>query len=161
MYYSRAKSRTIILVLAGVCLAPTFQAAPINRDGPRPFHAPAYLADPKSHQEPLQYLDYDYSSQEVIKDISEGILVLETDKINEDVPSQVDEVGEEVLTSDQVITQLKRLLGELAKEGERVTKWRRSRGLEVDGGGRWGWHRVAVRPTSSENGHGTLISKGW
>ena len=44
--------------------------------------------------------------------------------------------------------QLVRLLEELAWKGER-----RSRGLE--GGGRW--HRVAVR----ENGHGTLISKGW
>ena len=49
--------------------------------------------------------------------------------------------------------QLVRLLEELAWKGEHVTMWRRSRGLE--GGGTW--HRVAVR----ENGHGTLISKGW
>ena len=60
---------------------------------------------------------------------------------------------EAALTADQVAVQLVRLLKELAREGEHVTMWRRSR--ELEGGGTW--HMVSVR----ENGHGTLISKGW
>ena len=145
----------------------------------------------QTHQEEeiLQALDYDYSrlkdvSEEVIVEVSEKILVIKTDNSAltdvdveeiEDVFSEVveetlvynseeekEEEKEEdkgaereetALTADQVAVQLVRLLKELAREGEHVTMWRRSRGLE--GGGTW--HMVAVR----ENGHGTLISKGW
>ena len=143
----------------------------------------------QTHQEEetFQALDYDYSrlkdvSEEVIMEVSEKILVIKTDNSAlidvdveeiEDVFSEAveetlvsnseEEEGKEedkialkeeaALTADQVAVQLVRLLKELAREGEHVTMWRRSRGLE--GGGTW--HMVAVR----ENGHGTLISKGW
>ena len=143
----------------------------------------------QTHQEEetFQALDYDYSrlkdvSEEVIVEVSEKILVIKTDNSAlidvdveeiEDVFSEAveetlvsnseEEEGKEedkialkeeaALTADQVAVQLVRLLKELAREGEHVTMWRRSRGLE--GGGTW--HRASVR----ENGHGTLISKGW
>ena len=143
----------------------------------------------QTHQEEetFQALDYDYSrlkdvSEEVIVEVSEKILVIKTDNSAlidvdveeiEDVFSEAveetlvsnseEEEGKEedkialkeeaALTADQVAVQLVRLLKELAREGEHVTMWRRSR--ELEGGGTW--HMVAVR----ENGHGTLISKGW
>ena len=141
----------------------------------------------QTHQEEETFkaLDYDYSrlkdvSEEVIMEVSEKILVIKRDNSAlidveeiEDVFSKVveetlvsnageekeeeeDEVaerGKAALTADQVGVHLVRLLEELARQGERVTTWRRSRGLE--GGGTW--HRASVR----ENGHGTLISKGW
>ena len=143
----------------------------------------------QTHQEEETFkaLDYDYSrlkdvSEEVIMEVSEKILVIKTDNSAlidvdveeiEDVFSEAveetlvsnseEEEGKEedkialkeeaALTADQVAVQLVRLLKELAREGEHVTMWRRSR--ELEGGGTW--HMVAVR----ENGHGTLISKGW
>ena len=127
-------------------------------------------------------------SEEVIVEVSEKILVIKTDNsalidvdveeiedvfseaVEETLVSNSEEEEEEkeeeekeedkiakreeaALTADQVAVQLVRLLKELAREGEHVTMWRRSR--ELEGGGTW--HMVAVR----ENGHGTLISKGW
>ena len=177
--FSRAKSRALLL-LAGVCLATPSHAAPVP-GGASPTH--------RDEENLIQPLDYDYSSlkdvsEEVILEVSQKILVIQTDNfvlidveveevVAEEILSEVveetlvsnsgeekeeeeDEVaerGKAALTADQVGVHLVRLLEELARQGERVTTWRRSRGLE--GGGTW--HRASVR----ENGHGTLISKGW
>ena len=140
-------------------------------------------------EDTLESLDYNYSglkgvSKEVKMEVSEKILVIKTDnssvfkeeeEMTEENISEVQEDSEkeeedevdddnvakggvaEMLTADQVATELERLMEELAEEGERVIMWRRSRGPDGGGGGGGGWHRVAVR----ENGHGTLISKGW
>ena len=176
--FSRTKSRALLL-LAGVCLATPSHAAPVP-GGASPTH--------RDEENLIQPLDYDYSSlkdvsEEVILEVSQKILVIQTDNfvlidveveevVAEEILSEVveetlvsnsgekeeeeDEVaerGKAALTADQVGVHLVRLLEELARQGERVTTWRRSRGLE--GGGTW--HRASVR----ENGHGTLISKGW
>ena len=178
--FSRTKSRALLL-LAGVCLATPSHAAPVP-GGASPTH--------RDEENLIQPLDYDYSSlkdvsEEVILEVSQKILVIQTDNFvlidveveevvaeeilfsevveetlvsnsgeeEEDEVNEVAKRGRAALTADQVGVHLVRLLEELARQGERVTTWRRSRGLE--GGGTW--HRASVR----ENGHGTLISKGW
>ena len=178
--FSRTKRRALLL-LAGVCLATPSHAAPVP-GGASPTH--------RDEENLIQPLDYDYSSlkdvsEEVILEVSQKILVIQTDNFvlidveveevvaeeilfsevveetlvsnsgeeEEDEVNEVAKRGRAALTADQVGVHLVRLLEELARQGERVTTWRRSRGLE--GGGTW--HRASVR----ENGHGTLISKGW
>ena len=183
--FSRAKSRTI-LFLAGFSLASQSQAAPILRASPT--HQEEETLQPLDYDYSRLIDDTD---EEVIMEVSEKILVIKVDnsvlvdvEVEDMIEEEIEEVsseeeetivsnseegedekdgdnkvadkgGFEVLTADQVVVQLERLLEQLAEQGERVTMWLRRRGLEGGGGG--GWHRVAVR----ENGHGTLISKGW
>ena len=92
-------------------------------------------------------------AEEILSEVAEETFVSNSGEEKEEEDDEVAERGKAALTADQVGVHLVRLLEELARQGERVTTWRRSRGLE--GGGTW--HRASVR----ENGHGTLISKGW
>ena len=95
----------------------------------------------------------DVEVEEMIE-LEDVFSLVSNSKEKEKEASVVERGGGAALSADQVAVQLERLLEELAWQGEHVTMWRRSRGLEGGGGT---WHRVAVR----ENGHGTLISKGW